>query len=71
VHFGEGEKFHMGHIDALLEVTEPLGMETPVFFHINGKDVCPRQYRRRGARMRSHVARRCSTSRPLLLRQGP
>ena len=30
----------MGCIDALLEVTEPLGMETLVFFRINGVDVC-------------------------------
>jgi multiple sugar transport system ATP-binding protein len=31
-----------GYIDAALEVTEPLGMETLVFFRIKGIDVCGR-----------------------------
>jgi multiple sugar transport system ATP-binding protein len=37
-------------IDATLEVTEPLGMETLVFFHINGVDVCARVSPNAGAR---------------------
>ena len=44
------------HIDAMLEVTEPLGMETLVFFRIRGIDVCgrvsPEAGAREGARMR-------------------
>jgi multiple sugar transport system ATP-binding protein len=43
-------------IDALIEVAEPLGMETLVFFRINGLDVCgrvsPNAGAREGARMR-------------------
>jgi multiple sugar transport system ATP-binding protein len=46
----------MGFIDATLEVVEPLGMETLVFFRINGLDVCgrvsPDAGAREGARMR-------------------
>jgi multiple sugar transport system ATP-binding protein len=37
-------------IDAVLEVTEPLGMETLVFFRINGIDVCGRVSPDAGAR---------------------
>jgi multiple sugar transport system ATP-binding protein len=44
-----GEK-HLGYIDAVLEVTEPLGMETLVFFRINGVDVCGRVNPNAGAR---------------------
>ena len=44
-----GDK-QMGYIDAALEVTEPLGMETLVFFRINGKDVCARVSPDAGAR---------------------
>jgi multiple sugar transport system ATP-binding protein len=44
-----GDK-QMGYIDAVLEVTEPLGMETLVFFRINGKDVCARVSPDAGAR---------------------
>jgi multiple sugar transport system ATP-binding protein len=44
-----GDK-HLGTIDALLEVTEPLGMETLVFFTINGLDVCGRVNPNAGAR---------------------
>jgi multiple sugar transport system ATP-binding protein len=44
------------YIDATLEVTEPLGMETLVFFRINGIDVCgrvsPNAGAREGVRMR-------------------
>jgi multiple sugar transport system ATP-binding protein len=47
---------HLGFIDAVLEVTEPLGMETLVFFKINGVDVCgkvdPNAGAREGVRMR-------------------
>jgi multiple sugar transport system ATP-binding protein len=41
-----------GHavIEATLEVTEPLGMETLVFFRINGVDVCGRVSPNAGAR---------------------
>jgi multiple sugar transport system ATP-binding protein len=46
----------LGTIDALIEVAEPLGMETLVFFRINGLDVCgrvsPNAGAREGARMR-------------------
>jgi multiple sugar transport system ATP-binding protein len=46
----------VGTIDALIEVAEPLGMETLVFFRINGIDVCgrvsPNAGAREGARMR-------------------
>src|SRR2546430_4518413 len=46
----------LGAIDALIEVAEPLGMETLVFFRINGLDVCgrvsPNAGAREGARMR-------------------
>ena len=38
------------YIDAVLEVTEPLGMETLVFFRINGIDVCARVSPDAGAR---------------------
>ncbi len=44
------------YIDAMLEVCEPLGMETLVFFRIRGIDVCgrvsPEAGAREGARMR-------------------
>ena len=39
-----------GRIEAVLEVTEPLGMETLVFFRINGIDVCGRVAPAAGAR---------------------
>jgi multiple sugar transport system ATP-binding protein len=46
----------LGYIDAVIEVTEPLGMETLVFFRIGGIDVCgrvsPTAGAREGARMR-------------------
>jgi multiple sugar transport system ATP-binding protein len=38
------------HIDAVIEVTEPLGMETLVFFRIGGIDVCGRVNPNAGAR---------------------
>jgi multiple sugar transport system ATP-binding protein len=38
------------YIDAVLEVTEPLGMETLVFFRVNGLDVCGRVSPEAGAR---------------------
>jgi len=44
-----GEKA-LGYIDAVLEVTEPLGMETLVFFRIKGVDVCGRVSPNAGAR---------------------
>jgi multiple sugar transport system ATP-binding protein len=44
-----GER-ELGYIDAVLEVTEPLGMETLVFFRINGIDVCARVSPNAGAR---------------------
>jgi multiple sugar transport system ATP-binding protein len=54
-----GDK-QVGYIDAVLEVTEPLGMETLVFFRINGKDVCarvsPDAGAREGVRMRLAAA---------------
>jgi multiple sugar transport system ATP-binding protein len=40
----------LGFIDAVLEVTEPLGMETLVFFRIGGIDVCARVSPTAGAR---------------------
>ena len=40
----------LAHLDAVLEVTEPLGMETLVFFHIAGVDVCGRVSPEAGAR---------------------
>jgi multiple sugar transport system ATP-binding protein len=50
-----GEK-QLGYIDAVIEVSEPLGMETLVFFRIKGLDVCgrvsPDAGAREGARMR-------------------
>jgi multiple sugar transport system ATP-binding protein len=50
-----GEK-QVGHVDAVIEVTEPLGMETLVFFRMNGVDVCgrvsPDAGAREGSRMR-------------------
>ena len=46
----------IGYLDAVIEVAEPLGMETLVFFRINGIDVCgrvsPSAGAREGARMR-------------------
>jgi multiple sugar transport system ATP-binding protein len=39
-----------GYIDAVIEVTEPLGMETLVFFRIGGVDVCGRTNPHAGAR---------------------
>jgi multiple sugar transport system ATP-binding protein len=44
-----GEK-QVGYIDAVIEVTEPLGMETLVFFGIAGVDVCGRVSPDAGAR---------------------
>jgi multiple sugar transport system ATP-binding protein len=44
-----GEK-QLGYIDAVIEVAEPLGMETLVFFRINGIDVCGRVSPSAGAR---------------------
>ena len=50
---GEGQP---ATIDAAIEVSEPLGMETLVFFRVNGIDVCgrvsPTAGAREGARMR-------------------
>jgi multiple sugar transport system ATP-binding protein len=50
----------LGAIDALIEVAEPLGMETLVFFRINGLDVCgrvsPNAGAREGARMRLYAS---------------
>jgi multiple sugar transport system ATP-binding protein len=50
-----GEK-QIGHVDAVIEVTEPLGMETLVFFRMNGVDICgrvsPDAGAREGSRMR-------------------
>jgi multiple sugar transport system ATP-binding protein len=50
-----GEK-QLGYIDAVIEVSEPLGMETLVFFRIGGLDVCgrvsPDAGAREGVRMR-------------------
>jgi multiple sugar transport system ATP-binding protein len=40
----------LGYIDAVLEVTEPMGMETLVFFRVNGLDVCGRVSPNAGAR---------------------
>ena len=40
----------LGYIDAVIEVTEPLGMETLVFFRIGGADVCGRVNPNAGAR---------------------
>jgi multiple sugar transport system ATP-binding protein len=40
----------LGYIDAVIEVTEPLGMETLVFFRIGGIDVCGRVSPTAGAR---------------------
>jgi multiple sugar transport system ATP-binding protein len=54
-----GDKQH-GTIEAAIEVAEPLGMETLVFFRINGVDVCgrvsPDAGAREGARMRLAAA---------------
>jgi multiple sugar transport system ATP-binding protein len=44
-----GER-HVGRIEAVIEVTEPLGMETLVFFTINGVEVCGRVDPNAGAR---------------------
>ena len=44
-----GEK-NFGQFDAALEVTEPMGNETMVFFSINGKEVCGRISPNAGAR---------------------
>ncbi len=49
-----GER-EFGYIDAVLEVTEPLGMETLVFFRINGIDVCARVSPDAGAREGVHM----------------
>jgi multiple sugar transport system ATP-binding protein len=50
-----GEK-HLGQFEAALEVTEPMGNETMVFFSIDGHEVCgrvsPIAGAREGARMR-------------------
>jgi multiple sugar transport system ATP-binding protein len=40
----------LGYVDAVLEVTEPMGMETLVFFRVNGLDVCARVSPNAGAR---------------------
>ena len=40
----------LGYVDAMLEVTEPMGMETLVFFRVNGLDVCARVSPNAGAR---------------------
>ena len=40
----------MATIDAMIEVTEPLGMETLVFFRIGGVDICGRVNPNAGAR---------------------
>ena len=40
----------LGIVEAVIEVTEPLGMETLVFFTINGIDVCGRVNPNAGAR---------------------
>lgn len=49
-----------GVIDALIEVAEPLGMETLVFFRISGLDVCgrvsPNAAAREGVRMRLYAS---------------
>jgi multiple sugar transport system ATP-binding protein len=44
-----GER-HVGRIEAVIEVTEPLGMETLVFFTISGVEVCGRVDPNAGAR---------------------
>jgi multiple sugar transport system ATP-binding protein len=44
-----GEK-NIGQFDAALEVTEPMGNETMVFFSINGTEVCGRVNPNAGAR---------------------
>jgi multiple sugar transport system ATP-binding protein len=44
-----GER-HVGRIDAVIEVAEPLGMETLIFFTINGVEVCGRVDPNAGAR---------------------
>ncbi len=41
---------HIGHFEADLEVTEPMGNETLVFFSINGKEICGRVSPNAGAR---------------------
>ena len=52
-----GDK-HLGYVDAVLEVTEPIGMETLVFFRIKGIDVCARvSPNAGGARRGAHAAR--------------
>ena len=40
----------LGYVDAVLDVTEPMGMETLVFFRVNGLDVCARVSPNAGAR---------------------
>jgi multiple sugar transport system ATP-binding protein len=45
----DGEK-NVGQFDAALEVTEPMGNETMVFFSIDGTDVCGRVSPNAGAR---------------------
>ena len=46
----------IGHVDAVIEVTEPLGMETLVFFRMNGIDVCGRVSPDAGARRLANAA---------------
>jgi multiple sugar transport system ATP-binding protein len=50
----------LGYIDAIIEVIEPLGMETLVFFRISGVDVCgrvnPNAGAREGAAMRLYAS---------------
>jgi multiple sugar transport system ATP-binding protein len=41
---------HVGHVDAAIEVAEPLGMETLVFFTVNGVEICGRVSPDAGAR---------------------
>ena len=41
---------HAGAIDAVIEVAEPLGMETLIFFRINEVEVCGRVSPTAGAR---------------------
>jgi multiple sugar transport system ATP-binding protein len=44
-----GER-HLGQFETVLEVTEPMGNETMVFFSIDGKEVCGRVSPNAGAR---------------------
>jgi multiple sugar transport system ATP-binding protein len=44
-----GER-QFGYVDALIEVVEPMGMETLVYFSIDGTQVCGRVSPNAGAR---------------------